>query len=86
MVLQQMVNTDYENVPQHDTPVIIRKVKKSKPSTLIIEDYVSDSSTDSLTVEASNFVENVPVQRPKRCKAQRLNTNKNSDTNTLNQH
>lgn len=75
MVLQQMVNSDYKNVPQQPA-AIIKKVKKKKSSTIIIEDNVSDSSSDSLSVEVTNFVENVPIQRPIRCKAQRLNTNK----------
>jgi len=68
MVLQQMVTLDDEYLPQNSAAVI-RKVKKKKPTTIIIEDSVSDSS-DSLPIESTIVVEDVPIQRPKRSKVQ----------------
>jgi len=68
MVLQQMVTLDDEYLPQNPAAVV-RKVKKKKPTTIIIEDSVSDSS-DSLPIESTVVIENVPIQRPKRSKVQ----------------
>lgn len=68
MILQQMVKLDDEYLLQQPATVI-RKVKKNKPEN-IIEDSVSDSSTDSLPIESITVVEDVPIQRPKRSKAQ----------------
>jgi len=69
MVLQQMVTLDNEYLPQNPAAVI-RKVKKKKPETIIVEDTVSDSSSDSLPIESTIVVEDVPIQRPKRSKVQ----------------
>lgn len=69
MVLQQMVTLDNEYLPQNPAAVI-RKVKKKKPATILMEDTVSDSSTDSSPIESTIVVEDVPIQRPKRSKVQ----------------
>jgi len=69
MILQQMVKLDDDCLPQQPAAVI-RKVKKKKPTTIIIEDSVSDSSIDSLPIESTIVVEDVPIQRPKRTKVQ----------------
>lgn len=69
IVLQQMVTLNDEYLPQNQAAVI-RKVKKKKPATIIIEDSVSDSSSDSLPIESTIVVEDVPIQRPKRSKVQ----------------
>jgi len=69
MVLQQMVTLDNEYLPQNPSAVI-RKVKKKKPATILMEDTVSDSSTDSSPIESTIVVEDVPIQRPKRSKVQ----------------
>jgi len=73
MILQQMVTLDNEYLPQNPAAVI-RKDKKKKPATIIIEDSVSDSSSDSLPIESNIVAENahleVPIQRPKRSKVQ----------------
>lgn len=69
MVLQQIGNLDNENVPQEPTTVI-RKVKK-KNTKVVLEDSVSDSSSDSLPIKPIISVEDIPIQRPKRSKIQR---------------
>lgn len=69
MILQQAITLDDEYLPQNPAAVI-RKVKKKKPTTIIIEDYVSDSSSDSLPIESTVVIEDVPIQRPKRSKVQ----------------
>lgn len=69
MALQQMITLNNEYLPQNPAAVI-RKVKKKKPATIIIEDSISDSSSDSLPIESTVVVEDVPIQRPKRSKVQ----------------
>lgn len=69
MALQQMVTLNNEYLPQNPAAVI-RKVKKKKPATINIEDSISDSSSDSLPIESTVVVEDVPIQRPKRSKVQ----------------
>jgi len=69
MILQQMVKLDDERLPQQPA-AIVRKVKKKKSTTFIIEDSVSDSSSDSLPIASTIVVEEVPIQRPKRSKVQ----------------
>jgi len=78
MILQQMVKLDDEGLPQQPAAVV-RKVKKKKPTTFIIEDSVSDSSSDSLPIASTIVVEEVPIQRPKRSKVQYQQ--KSSNTN-----
>lgn len=78
MILQQMVKLDDECLPQQPA-AIVRKVKKKKPTTFIIEDSVSDSSSDSLPIASTIVVEEVPIQRPKRSKVQYQQ--KSSNTN-----
>jgi len=68
-VLQQMIKMDNEYLPQQPAAVI-RKIKKKKPTNIIIEDSVSDSSSDSLPIKSTIIIEDVPIQRPKRSKAQ----------------
>lgn len=70
MVLQQIINFNEENVPEQPT-TIIKTVKKRKPSTVIIEEFDSDSSTpDYLPNEPKKNIEEMPIQRPKRSKVQ----------------
>jgi hypothetical protein len=69
MVLQQIGDLDNENVSQQPTTVI-KRVKKKNPK-IVLEDSVSDSSSDSLPIKPVISVEDVPIQRPKRSKIQR---------------
>lgn len=78
IVFQQMVNTNEENIQQPTS--IMRKVKKKKPTTLILEDSMTDSSSDSMTIETA-IVEDVPIKRPKRNKHQQQFSH-NKITNT----
>lgn len=71
MVLQQMINFDEENLPLQPVSVV-RNTKKKKTAAVIVEDSISDSSSDSLTMEHNNDTNNLPIQRPKRTKAQHL--------------
>lgn len=70
MVLQQIGNLENENFPQQPATVI-KRVKKRNPSKTVLEDSVSDSSSDSLPIQPTITVEDVPIQRPKRSKFQR---------------
>lgn len=80
MVFQQMVNTNEEN----KQPVsIIRKAKKKKPTTFILEDSMTDSSSDSMTIETA-IIEDVPIKRPKRNKPQQFSNNKITNTKIQN--
>lgn len=86
MVLQQMVNLDEKNMSQQPTPVI-KRVKKKKTPTIVLDDSLSDSSSDSLSTEVTNnIVEDVPIQRPKRTKAQHQQKSSNTNLITNNLH
>lgn len=68
MILQQMVNMDDINAQQQPT-AIIKRVKKRKPTAIVLEDSLSDSSSDSLPIDDPAItVEDMPIQRPKRTK------------------
>lgn len=70
MVLQQIGSLDNEDILQQPATVI-KRVKKKNPSKIVLEDSVSDSSSDSLLIESTITAEDVPIQRPKRSKVQR---------------
>lgn len=68
MILQQMVNVDDINAPQQPTAVI-KRVKKRKPTAIVFEESLSDSSSDSLPIDdPATIAEDMPIQRPKRTK------------------
>lgn len=69
MILQQMANMDDNiNAPQQPTSVI-KRVKKRKATAIVLEDSLSDSSSDSLPIDdPAIIVEDMPIQRPKRTK------------------
>lgn len=81
MVLQQMVNSNEEIIQQPMS--YVRKAKKKKPTTFILEDSMTDSSSDSMTVETA-IIEDVPVKRPKRNKQQQFSNNKITNTKIQN--
>jgi len=70
-----MISLNDENQPVS----AIRKVNKNKST--LVEDSLSDISSDSLPTETSPNIEDVPIQRPKRNKHKK-SSNTNKITNT----
>lgn len=57
----------------------VKKVNKNKST--LVEDSLSDISSDSSPIETSHIIEDKPIQRPKRNK-HKTSSNTNKITNT----